>query len=680
MSERRVQDFDLGLHLTAREDVERAEVQDAIKGFLHRFYESLAEILTGEKPDWAMPPDIYFIRAFESHIGWLVKITADFLAQESRDNRKFDARLQEWMAGQGWSIIRNVPAEWGNLLDRAARTLCYVFSNRLIFYESVRAKFEELKPLSVPKKAGSRRELYEHFQKVFQRAIEATGDYETIFYPLAEDWAGSLIFEHAEATDAWRSVLENLEPFNFKEIRTDILGGIFKRPIAPEERHKFGQHYTNEDLVDVVNAFCIRKADDNVLDPARGSGSFLVRAYLRKAWMRPGEAHQDRIAQIFGCDIALFAAHLATLNLAARDVRDEENYPRIARRNFFELRADQPFCRLPTGLRGERDDENSRQRAAESFRDPIARTKENRVTDNYRMVVRKQADLWAEGLRAGRLFALQKQRDAGADVGGEDEDDDNAGGFGDISATGYGGGKWGKYLPAPDLYFRIMEKCGNRFVPPGEIADIRFGVKSGCDAFFMPRDVTAEILEQYDAKHWNNAPLKSHCARSEVTSGAVRLVKDGNGVVHPVESEYLAPEVHSLMNVKRPVITADELDRLILLVSRPMSDLRGTHVYKHLRYGERATFASKKSKAVPIPERSTCAGRKTWYDLTYTKRGHPIWSKGQQYRHAVVYNSHNLPANCRLYDVSYDRGDCQFHASGPLQDFLWSLHGHGGWV
>jgi len=37
-------------------------------------------------------------------------------------------------------------------------------------------------------------------------------------------------------------------------------------------------------------------------------------------------------------DISLFAAHLCTLNLAARDIRDEENYPRVRRGNFFESR------------------------------------------------------------------------------------------------------------------------------------------------------------------------------------------------------------------------------------------------------------------------------------------------------------------------------------------------------
>ena len=53
------------------------------------------------------------------------------------------------------------------------------------------------------------------------------------------------------------------------------------------------------------------------------------------------EAHHKAIRnscrQIYGCDIALFPAHLATLNLAARQIHDEENYPLIRRGNFFEV-------------------------------------------------------------------------------------------------------------------------------------------------------------------------------------------------------------------------------------------------------------------------------------------------------------------------------------------------------
>jgi hypothetical protein len=118
-------------------------------------------------------------------------------------------------------------------------------------------------------------------------------------------------------------------------------------------------------LVAVVNAFCVRNAEANMLDPAGGSGSFVVRGYHRKAWLKQNErlrhasvSHQDWLRQIYAVDISLFAAHLCTLNLAARDIRDEENYPRVKRGNFFEVARDvankKPFCLLPEGLQGER--------------------------------------------------------------------------------------------------------------------------------------------------------------------------------------------------------------------------------------------------------------------------------------------------------------------------------------
>src|SRR5665213_153217 len=353
--ERRLNDWDLGLDLEKTEDVSRAEVEAAIREFLARFFAEFHEIAEGIRTDWAKPPDQYFISAFESHISWPVKLAREFLTEKSATNKSFDTHLQEWMSNdQGWQVIRNDQNVWRTLIDRAARTLCYVFSNRLLFYESVRRKFTKLDEIKIPKKVSTPDALNIHFQKAFQNAVNETGDYETLFYPAENDWASPLIFAHEFAADAWRSVLEELRPFNFKEIRTDILGGIFKRLIAPEERHKFGQHYTSEDLVDVVNAFCIRKAEDVVLDPTCGSGSFVVRAYHRKAHLDPSRSHQDRIAEIYGSDISLFAAHLATLNLASRDINDEENYPRIARRNFFEIRENKEFWKLPQGLHGEK--------------------------------------------------------------------------------------------------------------------------------------------------------------------------------------------------------------------------------------------------------------------------------------------------------------------------------------
>ena len=191
------------------------------------------------------------------------------------------------------------------------------------------------------------------------------------------------------------------------------------------------------------------------------------------------------------------------------------------------------FVRLDAPLNtilGDRADDNARQDAAEKFRAAVLACKRNATREGWRVVLKQQKDLWEDGLRAGRLFEMQRQRDladnvkaeAGADDdenGGPEFDENGNGKLHEISATGYGGGKWGNTLRAPNFYFRVMERYGSRFVPLGEIATIRFGVKSGCDAFFMPRDVSAKFLEDYSKLDWNEAPLINHCKRAEVESG-----------------------------------------------------------------------------------------------------------------------------------------------------------------
>jgi hypothetical protein len=187
------------------------------------------------------------------------------------------------------------------------------------------------------------------------------------------------------------------------------------------------------------------------------------------------------------------------------------------------------FVRLDVPLREilgkiEDSDENERQKRTNAFRDLVAQTKENKSTDRYRIIVKSQRELWDEGLRAGRIFELRKQRHKVELVTDDDDENENdESEIVDVMPGGYGGGKWGKYLRAPDLYFEIKRDYGQRFVALGEIAEIRFGVKSGCDKFFMPRDVSAKFLGKYDEHHWRNAPLHAHCKRNEVESGEVRL-------------------------------------------------------------------------------------------------------------------------------------------------------------
>jgi len=243
-----------------------------------------------------------------------------------------------------------------------------------------------------------------------------------------------------------------------------------------------------------------------------------------------------------------------------------DNLQLAAYRNLVKfVRLDAPLA----DILGERPDENSRQTAAEKFRDIISRCKEAKSFEKFRIVVKRQSELWEDGLRIGRLFELQRQRDLADGVKSDSADDDDNdatetnGEFEVLTGSGYGGGKWGKYLRAPNLYFRVRENYANSFVPFGEIATIRRGITSGCDAYFMPRDVSEDFLGKYSKLEWNDAPLQSHCKRADVESGKIRLIKTSGGdeTVHPIEKEFLVPEIHNLMRIKTAEIRTTQVLR-----------------------------------------------------------------------------------------------------------------------
>ena len=72
------------------------------------------------------------------------------------------------------------------------------------------------------------------------------------------------------------------------------------------------------------------------MDPTCGTGTFLIRSYNRLKQYGP-KAHHELLNQIWGIDIAGFPAELATINLCRQNFGDYLNFPRVLRKDFFDV-------------------------------------------------------------------------------------------------------------------------------------------------------------------------------------------------------------------------------------------------------------------------------------------------------------------------------------------------------
>jgi hypothetical protein len=61
--------------------------------------------------------------------------------------------------------------------------------------------------------------------------------------------------------------------------------------------------------------------------------------------------HEEILKTTWGNDIAKFPAHLTTINLAINDLRSDENYPRVIKKDFFDLLPDRVEFALPEAWR-----------------------------------------------------------------------------------------------------------------------------------------------------------------------------------------------------------------------------------------------------------------------------------------------------------------------------------------
>jgi hypothetical protein len=103
--------------------------------------------------------------------------------------------------------------------------------------------------------------------------------------------------------------------------------------------------------------------------------------------------------------------------------------------------------------------------------------------EDLRIFPKRQAELWDEG------FDTEKEK--------------------------YVGAKWGKYLRAPEIFFKILEKGKGKLVPLKKIAEVRFGIKTGANNFFY---LTEDELERrgIEKEFWMHKDEKGNWAPNYV--------------------------------------------------------------------------------------------------------------------------------------------------------------------
>lgn len=76
------------------------------------------------------------------------------------------------------------------------------------------------------------------------------------------------------------SVVEKLEPWSFLGTGDDIKGAVYEIFLKSTLRGDFDQYFTPREIVDFVVKFANPNIGDKILDPACGSGGFLIQSFL----------------------------------------------------------------------------------------------------------------------------------------------------------------------------------------------------------------------------------------------------------------------------------------------------------------------------------------------------------------------------------------------------------------
>lgn len=200
----------------------------------------------------------------------------------------------------------------------------------------------------------------------------------------------------------------------------------------------------------------------------------------------------------------------------------------------------------------------------------------------------------------------------------------------------YVGGKWGKYLRAPDIFFKLLDRSRARLCQLGEIAEACFGIKTGANDFFYLKDITGSID---GGRLKRELEVRGAYEARRLSGEELRLVRDGRGQLHIIEGRFLKPVLRSPRDAPAPLVEPRRLAWRLFCPGGSKRDLKGTFALKYIGYGERHEYHL----------RPSLAARRRWWELSEPRPGRLFWRKSTYAVHSHFLSTEEIYADQRLY-------------------------------
>jgi len=322
--------------------------------FAEKFLSDLI-LLEQQKAKWDKPDDAFVSRLKQLHqriTRIYLPVLDKILLGTKTEEKIFTRDYEKWVKRQGFDV-KNKAKE---IEENFARQRSYLLLNQVLFYKilenepSYRDDVTKLNPVLHSRDLPRR--LCQYFRKIVRDV-----DFKAVFEP---DPIFNRIPISNKMAEELNDFLGEFEKYDLTSFDSDIIGRIYEHLIPSTERHNLGQYYTPPVIVELITDLCIKNANDTILDPACGSGSFLVKAYRKIKELNPHKSHQDILNQIYGIDINQFPAHLSAINLSIQEITKKTNKVPIEIADFFDINVSQGrFARKMASITGEEIDEST---------------------------------------------------------------------------------------------------------------------------------------------------------------------------------------------------------------------------------------------------------------------------------------------------------------------------------